>query len=498
MPVQRSEMPVPFGNMIDSDLLIVSNRQPYRHEYDENGEIEVDRPGGGLAAGLDSVARELGGTWIAWGDGEADAVACDADGRVAVPPGEECYVLNRVWLDDEDIDGYYEGYANQVLWPICHTATGAISYEPEYWERYRAVNTQFARAVIDALSEDSLVWFQDYHLALSPSIVREAADVTLAHFWHIPWPALDVYRICPQRRELLEGLLANDLVGFHVDRYCDHFLDCVEAFVPDATVFREDRSVQFNGRRVDIDSFPLGVDVQRIRELARGPVEVDRRVRREHNVQGQLVLGVDRLDYSKGIPHRLAALDYLWANRPRLRKSFTYVQRGMPSREGIPEYRALQDEIERRIESINGRFGTSDWQPVVRIREFLPDEELYGLYRAADVLLVTPLRDGMNLVAQEYVAAQLERDGALVLSEFAGGHAYFGDWAVSVNPFDTLQLADAIEQAIDMNALERNRRMRSLGTAVEELDIQGWMASMLAVAAGERAESSRRPSSPSE
>lgn len=485
MGKKDQEMPSPFGKVIDSPLVIVSNRQPYRHEFSDapdEQEVVVDRPGGGVVAGLDAVAQQLGGTWIAWGDGEADAVVTDQAGRLEVPPEDPTYTLDRVWLEAADVAGYYEGYANRVLWPLCHTAIGALTYDPSYWEHYRQVNAQFADAVIDAVTPETVVWFQDYHLALAPARVREEHDGVLAHFWHIPWPPLDVFRICPQRRELLEGLLANDVLGFHIDRYGRHFLDCVEALVPEATVNREHSTVRFRGRTTRVASFPLGVDVEAIRETAAAGLDADQRLRRSYDIQGQLVLGVDRLDYSKGIPERLDALEYLWEHQPSLRGEFTHVQKGMPSREGIPEYQELQATIEASIERINQRFGTGDWQPVVSIEEFLPKADLYSLYRAADIMLVTPLRDGMNLVSQEYIASQLERNGVLVLSEFAGSDVYLNDEAVRVNPYDTVELAESIDHALSMDALERNRRMRNLNERIEELDIKNWTASMLEVA----------------
>lgn len=483
-----------FGEMIDSPLVLVSNRQPYRHEFaggEEGQEIVVDRPGGGVVAGLDAVARELGGTWIAWGDGAADAVVADDDGRIAVPPEEESYTLDRVWLDTADVAGYYEGYANRVLWPICHTATGAFTYDPSDWECYRDVNAQFADEVIESASADSIIWFQDYHLALAPRHVREAIDATLAHFWHIPWPPKGVFDICPQRVELLDGLLANDVIGFHIEEYCEHFLDAVEAHVPDANVDRESGVVYRDGRTIEVAAIPLGVDVDEIRETATAAIDTDRWIREEYPIRGELVLGVDRLDYTKGIPHRLDALEYLWEGRPELRGTFTYVHKAIPTREGIVEYQELQEAVDRRIERINARFGTGNWQPVVPIREFLPKENLYGLYRAADVLVVTALRDGMNLVAQEYVAATLERDGVLVLSEFAGAHEYLGEDALTVNPYDSAAVARAIEDAVDMETLERHRRMKDLVASVEELDIEGWIASMLDVATTDRAPAER-------
>lgn len=467
-----------FEDLIDSDLLLVSNRQPYRHAF-EGEEVVVDQPGGGLVASLDAVAQDFGSTWVAWGDGEADRHVSDETGQVAVPPDDPSYTLDRVWLDEDDVAGYYEGYANRVLWPLCHTATGNVVNEPGYWGTYRDVNEQFAREIVERAGQDSVVWFQDYHFALAPQFVREHHDGPLAHFWHIPWPSPDVFRICPDREAILRGLLANDQLGFHIDQYCEQFLACVETFIPDASVDAEAGIVNVDNRQVTVEAFPVGVDVEHIRDRVVGSSAMERRLRREHPIKGQLVLSVDRLDYSKGIPERLAALEHLWSKYPSIRESFTYVQKGMVSREAIPEYRELHDEIDKRVAAINGRFSTDQWKPIVRIQEFLPDAELYGLYRSADVMLVSPLRDGMNLVAQEYVAAQLERDGVLVLSEFAGGHEFLGEDAISVSPFDPVGLADGIRTAVRMNALERNRRMRSLIHSVEELDVHKWIHMVL-------------------
>ena len=485
-------MTVQFGNLIDSHLLLVTNRQPYRHEYDGD-EVVVDQPGGGVVAGLDAVAREVESTWVAWGDGQADPVVTDEDGRIGVPPEDPTYTLNRVWLDEEDVAGYYEGYANRVLWPLCHTAPGQIVQEEGYWETYRKVNEQFADEIVDEVDDDTVVWFQDYHFTLAPAYVREEHPGTIAHFWHIPWPSVDVFRICPHRESILRGLLANDHLGFHIDRYCQQFLACVDAFVPEAEVDEANDIVIHENRQIQVDAFPLGVDVRRIREAVEDPRDIDRRMRRTHDLKGQLVLGVDRLDYSKGIPERLAALEYLWSTRPQMRESFTYIQKGMRSREGIPEYREVFEDVEEGITRINDEFGTENWQPIVRIEEFLPNEELFALYRSADVMLVTALRDGMNLVAQEYVAAQLDRDGVLILSEFAGGHEFLGSDAITVNPFDPVGVADGIERAIHMDALERIRRMRPLAHTVEELDVHQWIQAVLTTIASEFPESTTHP-----
>ena len=468
--------------MISTPLAIVTNRQPYRHEYasDDGGDVTVDRPCGGVVAALDTVAQRHEATWIAWGDGEADREVCDPNDRITVPPDDPAYTLERVWLDEEDVKGYYEGYANRVLWPLCHGAMGAFEYDVDHWLRYRDVNRQFAERVRETVDEGATVWFQDYHFALAPAMIRDAVDGPLVHFWHIPWPPADIFRYCPQRQELLEGLLATDLLGFHVEEYVERFLDCVEAFVPDARVDRNRKTVKTNGQSTRLSAFPLGVDVESIAREASQAHGIESSLRDRYNIKGQLLLGVDRLDYTKGIPERLRAIEHLLERSPRHRCQFTVVQKSIPSRENIPAYQRLQSEVEQVVDRINDRFATDDWQPVVTIDDYLPTETLYGLYRATDVMLVTPICDGMNLVAQEFVAAQSSPDGVLVLSEFAGAHEFLGDGVLSINPYDTPAHADAIERAIDMGVGERMRRMRELRSAVDELDIETWAPSVLA------------------
>lgn len=466
--------------MIDTSLVIVSNRQPYRHAYadEDEQEIVVDQPGGGVVAGLDTVAQTLGATWIAWGDGEADPDVTDAEDCVDVPADSPRYTLECVWLDDEDVTGYYEGYANRVLWPLAHCRTGPFTYDQEYWERYLDVNRQFANRVLEWVEDGDTVWFQDYHFAIAPAMVNNRHDGPIIHFWHIPWPSSDVFQFCPQRREIVEGLLGNDLLGFHIDQYGDRFLECVNEFVPDAVVDHDARQVRYDGRITRVDSFPLGVDVQSIQSAAEHATGVEDTLRDSYGIRGRILLGVDRLDYTKGIPERVRAIEHLLEQSPELRETFTYVQKTMESRDGIPEYQMLQAEVESAVERVNGRFATSEWQPIVRIDDYLPETTLYGLYRAADVMLVTPICDGMNLVAQEFVAAQDDR-GVLVLSEFAGVHEHLGSETISVNPFDTPKLAAAIERGLQMEATEREARMGRLRERVNDLDIGAWPASML-------------------
>ena len=466
------------------DLVVVSNRQPFRHDYDDDGEVVVDRPAGGLTAGLSAAVSDSGGTWVAWGDGTADRDVVDENDCVSVPPeaGEgDGYTLRRVWLSDEQVEDYYEGFANQVLWPLCHSTLSLVRDDPDYWERYVEVNELFADAVVDHARPGGVVWLQDYHFGVAPRLVRERlpADTALAQFWHIPWPSWDVFRTCPHGEEVLRGLLGNDVLGFHVPRYCENFVDCVEEELPDARVDRERCHVVYDGQVTTIGSFPMGVPVDDIRERAATDQAraaaasfLEERGVAESN---QIVFGVDRLDYTKGIPERLDALERLYEDQPDLRGEVTYVQLGTESRSNIPAYQDLQERVQRRVDEVNERFGTDDWTPVVYTTEYVPNETLYGLYRRADVAFVTPLRDGMNLVAQEYVAAQGDDDGVLVLSDQAGAFDYLGEYAVGVTPQDAADTAAGLADALRMAPPERRWRTRALQRRVAANDIDTWM-----------------------
>ena len=471
--------------LVDADLVMVSNRQPYRHEYEAGGdgerEITVDRPTGGLTAGLDPVMREVDGTWVAWGDGDADRDVTDGDDRVRVPPddADSWYTLRRIWLSDDERDDYYYGYSNQVLWPLCHGLTGKMSYEDDYWTRYQQVNEKFAAAVAEENGDRPLVWLQDYHFALAPQMVRERLpDAFIMHFWHIPWPAWDTFRSCPQAEELLRGLLGNDLLGFHVPRYVSNFLECVEAAFDDAVIDWDEGRIYHEDRVTVVDSFPLGVAAEGIRDTAAtmGDEFWDE-FRREHGIseETQVALGVDRLDYTKGIVERLEALEQVWEERPEWRKRLTYVQNASESRSQIDEYQRLQAEVKSTVDRINERFATDDWTPVVYLEEFIPQDELFGLYRHSDVALVSPLRDGMNLVAQEYVASQVGEPGVLLLSEQAGAADVFGDEALTIDPYDTATFASKIVDALAMNETERERRMETLRDRVESMSLDHWI-----------------------
>jgi len=474
-------------------LLLVSNRQPYKHTLDD-GEVIIEEPIGGLTAGLDPVMRDRGGTWIAWGDGEADQRVVDDDDCVAVPPGEADYTLRRVWLSDEQVDDYYYGFSNRVLWPSCHGMLSKVTYETGYWERYQSVNRAFADAVVDAVGSDDVdavdnddvVWFQDYHLGLAPKYVAEAADdaTTLAQFWHIPFPTWDTIRRTPHSQSILTGLLYNDLLGFHVRSDVENFLDCVDAAFPEATVDHERGAVQYRGHRTVVRAIPMGVPVGTIEQLlddGTTPAVPDLiSSAADVSTDGQLAVGVDRLDYTKGIPKRLQALERFFEANPDWRGELTYVQVGSESRSRIPAYARLQERVRQQVAHINERFGTDGWRPVLYTTADIPESELYALYRTADLALVSPHCDGMNLVALEYVAAQRDHDGVLLLSDRAGAHELLGDEALTVTPGDTNGFAATISEAVTLPAAERRRRMRELRRRVRENDLQAWIDSFLA------------------
>jgi len=486
---QHSSVAEALGN-----LVLVSNREPYRHRH-EGAAVTVDTPAGGLAIGMDPVMRRIDGTWIAWGDGDADFETVDDEDQVRVPPDEPAYTLQRLDLSPEAVAGYYDGYANQALWPLCHSMLEHVRFEPDHWRQYHAVNETFADAVLAHVDGDTPIWFQDYHLMLAPRLVRERApDSFLFHFFHVPWPAPDVFRICPQATALLDGLLGNDLLGFHRPRYVAQFLQSVDQLLDDAVVDWGTSTVIYRGQRTHVEAVPFSVDADDIRQTA---ADADggfwQQFRREHGIDPNVTvgLGVDRLDYTKGIPERLATLDHLFETRPALRGEFTYVQKGCETREHVPAYRQLRADIETTIDEINEQYGTEEWQPVVYTTAMYDRANLIALYRHSDLAIVSPVRDGMNLVAKEYVAAQVDNDGVLLLSPLTGAGGQLTEGVVEFDPYQKGAAADAIERALTMSETERTARMRTLRRQVHETDLSWWLEEIVTTVEqirGERAE----------
>jgi trehalose 6-phosphate synthase len=461
----------------DRKLVVVSNREPYEHVWeDEHDRIVVRRPPGGLVAAIDPLLQQLGGVWIAWGSGDADRDTADAGGRVQVPPGSPSYTLRRIWLTEQDVRQYYLGYANQLLWPLCHLRPTLTRNRARYRERYDVVNRRFAEAVVEEAGDGAAIWFHDYHLALAPDYVRRARpDHTLAHFWHIPFPPLELFRIVTRGERLLEGLAANDLLGFHLPLFCDNFLRCCES-VLHAEVDWERRAVIWRGHTCFVRALPISIDYAAFERVLEAPTAeaAVKRLRARYAPGGGLIgVGIDRMDYSKGLTEKLNALDTLWELWPQFREHLTFVQVAVPSRSGIEAYDTLTDTVERLVWTINDRWGTGDWQPIHLIQEPLPLERLALLYRAADLCIVSSLQDGMNLVAKEFVAAQDEQStGLLVLSKFAGAVEEM-DGCVRVNPFDVEDFAHRLHDALELPEQERNDRMRRLQASLGS--IYDWM-----------------------
>jgi len=389
----------------------------------------------------------------------------DKENRVLVPPENSSYTLRRVWLTQHDIHRYYLGFANQFLWPLCHLRPDLTRIRSRYWERYRRVNRRFAEATLEeARGEEAAVWVQDYHLALTPLFIRaRRPDVTLAHFWHIPWPPIDIFRLSPQAPYLLRGLLANDLMGFHLQAFADNFLRCAHRLIG-AEVDWDEHTVTLDGHTCHVCALPISIDVESFREIASRPgtEEQMERLRARYAPRGGAIgVGVDRMDYSKGLPEKFKALEFLWERYPEFRERFTYIQVAVPSRSDIEAYDSLSEKVDRQVWEINDRFGTDAWRPIHLIKQSLPAERLAILYRMADICIVSSLQDGMNLVAKEYVASQIDRQGVLLLSEFTGAAEEMKE-AILINPYAPEDFALLVRDALTLPLEERRARMDAL------------------------------------
>jgi trehalose 6-phosphate synthase len=463
-------------------LYLVSNREPYQHEKDGPG-IRCIVPAGGLVTALDPVMRVCDGLWIAHGSGDADRETVDGNNKLRVPPGEPAYTLKRVWLTKEEEDGYYYGFANEGLWPLCHITHNRPEFRLEDWNCYRKVNEKFADSLLEEISgeEAPLVLVQDYHLALLPSLIKEKRpDAKVAIFWHIPWPNPEAYGICPWRQEILQGMLGSDIIGFHIQFHCNNFLETVDRFL-ESKIDWEQFSVTRGGRSTLIKPFPISVSA----ELSSGTTPQDgwpakEDLLRKVGVRGEyLGVGVDRIDYTKGIPERFRAIERFFEKHPEYLERFTFVELGAPSRTHIKKYRDLMAAIEETVEKVNWRFRTKTWWPIVFLKAHHTHEAIAPYYRASDLCMVTSLHDGMNLVAKEFVAARDDEDGVLILSQFTGASRELKD-AVIVNPYDIEQMADAIYLSLSMETEERSGRMRRMRANIREFNIYRWAGKLIA------------------
>jgi len=467
-----------------SRLLVVSNREPYMHRRGGKG-VEVLVPASGLVTALEPILRASGGTWIAHGSGDADRTTVDEHARMRVPPDDPHYTLRRVWLTKEEEQGYYLGFANEGLWPLCHIAHTRPIFRAADWEQYQAVNQKFADVVLEEMegAEQPFLLVQDYHFALLPRMVKKRRpEARVALFWHIPWPNPEAFGICPWQRELLSGMLGADLLGFHIQAHCNNFLETVDR-VLESRISWERFSVQREGHRSVVMPFPISVDFgepepmpppSNVLAAERAAVLADM----GNNGATRLGVGVDRVDYTKGILERFSGLERFFEKYPVYLGQFTFVQIGAPSRTEIKRYHDLFDEVAAEAERINARFQNGKWKPIVLRKRHHSHQEILPFYRAADLCMVTSLHDGMNLVAKEFLAARPDEQGVLILSRFTGAARELRD-ALVVNPYDAEELADAIRLGLEMDTPEKKARMQRMRRVVKEYNIYRWAGNLI-------------------
>lgn len=463
-------------------LLVVSNREPYLHEL-RDGKPRLIVPAGGLVTALDPVLQACGGVWVAHGSGEADRRMADAKGRLAVPPDDPTYTLRRVWLSREEEQGYYYGFANEGLWPLCHLAHERPMFRAGDWEHYVRANRRFAEATLEeAGSDPAVVLVQDYQMALVPHFLKEARpDLVVGIFWHIPWPNPEAFRICPWGADLLRGMLGADLIGFHLQQHCNNFLDTVDRMI-EARLDWDHFAVELQGHTSRARPFPISVESWAERHALAGDALVQQIAElkgRYELANARIAIGVDRIDYTKGLMERFRAVARFFERYPQYREQVTFVQLGAPSRTHIPRYRNYINELEALADELNWRFQTESWKPIHFLIGHHDGATVHAFLRMAEIGVVSSLHDGMNLVAKEFVAAKTDLEGVLILSEFAGAARELSD-ALIINPYDTERFAEAIRRALEMSPEERQERMTRMRRQVEEHNVYRWAANFLA------------------
>jgi len=467
--------------MADYLFVIVSNREPYVHTF-QGEEIKCGMPASGVTMALDPVMQSCGGIWIAHGSGDADKEVVDAHNHIQVPPEESRYTLRRVWLTKEEEAGYYYGFSNEALWPLCHVVYTRPTFKSADWETYKKVNELFSRTVLEEIGDKkAFVFIQDYHFALLSRLIREKnPNCILSQFWHIPWPNPEAFRICPWKEEILHGLLGNDLLGFHIRYHCMNFLETVDRMIEARTDYEKFEIIK-GGKSTRVRPFPISIDFDEASSRGQSQeVEIEmRRLRKTLGLGGQIVgLGVDRIDYTKGIPERFRAIDLFFEKYPQYKGKVKFIQAGPLSRIHIQQYKDLNEELTRLMVEINFKYERGRWKPIQFHRSNFGKKELMALYRLADFCVVSSLHDGMNLVAKEYVASRADNTGVLILSQFTGAAREL-ESALLVNPYDVDGLAENIRLAIEMTEGEKQKRMSKMREVVQKNNIYRWTGKVL-------------------
>ncbi|HWB91552.1 MAG TPA: trehalose-6-phosphate synthase [Puia sp.] len=464
----------------DKKMVVVSNREPYMHIH-SGKEIRCIVPASGMITAMEPILKACGGLWIASGMGDADRETVDEHDKIRVPPGKPEYTLRRLWLTKEEEDHFYYGFSNEGLWPLCHIAHTRPVFRKEDWEYYKKVNEDFARAVVQEIKGEQhpLVLIQDYHFALLPALVRkERPDARIAIFWHIPWPNAESFGICPWQRDILKGMLGADLIGFHTQFHCNNFLETVNSAL-ESRVIWENYSVRIGAATTVVKPFPISIAFTlKDYDTIIPKVSFDKLLA-DHNISCQYMgIGVDRIDYTKGIVEKFLAIERFLDKYPSYIGKFTFVQVGAPSRTLLKTYADTVSAVEKEADRINWRFKSRNWKPILLLKRHHSHEEITPFYVSADLCMVTSLHDGMNLVAKEFIAARGNNDGVLILSRFAGASQEMHG-ALIVNPYDIEKMADSIKQALEMSPQEKEQRMRRMRQSMVEHNIFSWAAQLL-------------------
>lgn len=463
------------------EVIVVSNRQPYIHNNIQ-GTVEVQSPASGLVTAVEPILRACSGVWIAHGNGTADKDVVDFRDRIKVPPRKPEYDIHRIWLTKEEEQGYYYGFSNEGLWPLCHNAHIRPTFRKEDWDHYVSVNEKFCDAVVqDAKTDEPVVLVQDYHFALLPRMIRKRLPkATIITFWHIPWPNAEAFGICPWRKELLHGLLGSSIIGFHTQFHCNNFFDCVDRYL-EARIDKETNSISYRGKISEVRSYPISVewpphklaDIPTVQQCRADVCAIN-----NIDPESKIAIGIDRLDYTKGIIERFRAVEKLLESTPHMLGQFTLIQIAAPTRSTIPAYQNFESEVRRTAAEINSRFGTQTYSPIILKVKHHEPEDVFRYFRAADVCLVTSIADGMNLVAKEFIATRDDESGVLILSMFAGASKEMLE-ALIINPYDIEQAAEALKKSITMPSSEQQIRMRAMRAIVKECNVFRWAGRML-------------------
>ncbi|HUS99407.1 MAG TPA: trehalose-6-phosphate synthase [Candidatus Thermoplasmatota archaeon] len=458
-------------------LILVTNREPYVHRKIKN-EIICKKSLGGVISALDPLMQQHKGIWVAWGSGNADFLVTDSEKKIEVPPDHPTYVLKRIPLTNKEIENYYHGFSNRVLWPLFHLFIEKMRAKETYWNTYWTVNKKFAQSILKEMETDDLIWIHDYHLSLVPYFMKmKEPNAKIALFWHIPWPPWEIFYTLPWRNELLEGILASDFVGFHTSSYVSNFINCAERKTG-VSFDTKKKTIFFKDHKTKIRHFPLGISYKEYHQLAHTPA-VSKKAEKLKKLYGNrnLILGIDRLDYTKGILDRIKAFELLLEDNPKYREKVVLIQIASPSRNKIEEYFTMKKEIDEAVGRINGKYRNETWTPVMYFYKEISQNSLLAYYKIADIGLLTPLRDGMNLIAKEFIASN-DENTVLILSEFAGASEELTN-AIMVNPYDIRSIGRAIKTAIEMPCEEKKHRFLSMEKKVKKHDSEWWYSNFL-------------------